>query len=130
MKKETWIYIGIAASVAGLAWKFLDKIANFNKGTSFEGTGAIGTLGNATNQLLGGAPATIGETLSRWTYNLLNSDDIAPTYTVTFPDGTKHAVEPKSVNSGGTFVASTYTGAYAGKTLTLYVDASGKKYAK
>jgi hypothetical protein len=136
MKKETWIYIGIAASVAGLAWKFWDKITNFNKGTAFEGTGAIGTLGNATNQLLGGAPAAIGETLSRWTYDLLNSDDndnvsVTP-FNVTYPDGVKRPVYPNEISKSGTFLATTKYGAnpYAGKTLTIYVDATGKKYAK
>lgn len=125
MKKEHWLYVGVAASVAVAVWYFWDKLANFNKGTAFENTGAVGTLGNATNQLLGGAPAAIGETLSRWTFDLLNSDAGGDNtyYTVTFANGERHAVAASTVGRDGKFV-------YGGKTYTLYVDASGKKYAK
>ena len=125
MKTETKITLGVVASVAVAAWYFWDKLANFNKGTAYEGTGAVGTLGNVANQLSGGALQTAGETLSRWTYDLFNSDEIGETtfYTVTFPDGQRHAVGASTVSKSGTFT-------YNGKAYTLYVDASGKKFAK
>jgi hypothetical protein len=38
-------------------------IAGVNKDTPFAGFGAVGTLGNAVNRVLGGAPAKIGSYL-------------------------------------------------------------------
>jgi len=125
MKTETKITLGVVASVAVAAWYFWDKLMDFNKGTAYEGTGAVGTLGNVANQLSGGALQTAGETLSRWTYDLLHTDELGDMtyYTVTFPDGARHAIGASLLSKSGTFM-------YDGKTWTLYQDAAGKKFAK
>ena len=42
--------------------------------TPYEGTGLPGTIGAATNDLLGGVPQRAGEYLGGWVYDLLHSD--------------------------------------------------------
>jgi hypothetical protein len=123
MKYRNYLIGGGIIAGGLIAWYIYRKVTG--AGTPYENKGAVGILANATNTLLGGAPQAVGETLSRWTYDILNGDDIGETtfYTVTFPDGTKHAIGATTVSKSGAF-------AYNGKTYTLYVDASGKKFAK
>ena len=45
------------------------------KDTPYEGAGVLGTVGAATNNLLGGVPQRAGEYLGGWIYDLLHSDE-------------------------------------------------------
>lgn len=38
--------------------------------TAYEGKGVFGTLGAGTNSVLGGAPASIGEIIGQWTFDI------------------------------------------------------------
>lgn len=100
--------------------KILDTIANFNKGTAYEGAGVVGSLGNATNMLLGGAPQSLGESLSAW---IAPDYDPGVYYTVTFPDNAKHAVLSTDVGPGGYFM-------YLGKRYVLGINQGGYKVAQ
>jgi hypothetical protein len=50
-------------------------IANVNAGTPYEGAGVVGTLGNAVNQTLGGAPQSIGEAIGGWLADIFQPYD-------------------------------------------------------
>ena len=120
--------IGGAVGVVGFAlWYFWDSLANINKGTPYEGAGAVGTLGNVTNQLLGGAPATIGSaigtTLYDWTHD--DEDALSDTYLFTIQGTTtRGAVNANEVGPTGIFVRRA-----DGKTYTLKRDDKGNRIA-
>jgi hypothetical protein len=59
-------YLKAQAAAAGNA------LGNINAGTPYDGFGVVGTLGNAVNQTLGGAPASIGDSVGGWLYDLFN----------------------------------------------------------
>lgn len=97
-----WGGIGLAVLAVG-SW-LVSKLTDFNKGTAFENTGAIGTLGNATNQVLGGVPAAVGTTLSETLFNLTHDDFDGTTYLFVFAEsGGKGAVNSSDVDSRGFF---------------------------
>lgn len=81
------------------------------KDTPYEGAGVAGTLGAATNNVLGGAPQAVGESIGSGLFSLFNpsADSLASsvTYIVKFPDGAKHAVDSSNVDGSGQF---TYAG--------------------
>lgn len=66
MNQQKLIIFGVAAGVGAIltiyaiARQHGVSIAELNKGTPYEGFGVVGTLGNATNQALGGLPERIG----------------------------------------------------------------------
>lgn len=75
-------------------------------GTPYAGTGVLGTLGGSVNAISGGAFQAIGETISSWfTPNVQPTGNLY--YTVTFPDGKRHAIVDTSVDRSGYF---TYQG--------------------
>jgi len=45
------------------------------RGTPYQDAGVLGTLGAATNTVLGGVPQRVGESVGGWIYDLLHSDD-------------------------------------------------------
>lgn len=69
--------IGVAIAVIGVAGVLIyfgkqakeavkagvDAVSNVNKGTSYEGAGVVGTLGNVTNQLSGGFFERLGSSI-------------------------------------------------------------------
>lgn len=54
-----WVYTKAKAEAAAAA----SAVANVNKGTAYEGSGVVGTLGNAANQASGGVLQSIGESI-------------------------------------------------------------------
>lgn len=96
-------------------------VSDVNKGTPFEGSGVVGTIGNATNTVLGGAPAAVGEKISRFFFPM---DDATENlfYVATFPDGQRHAVPSLTVNAQGFF----YRG---GVRYRLGFNSDGKRIA-
>jgi hypothetical protein len=69
-----WVYSRVKGEAAAAA----QAVANVNQGTPYEGAGIIGTLGNFTNQALGGVPQSVGQSLGGWLYDLTH-DDVATT---------------------------------------------------
>ena len=69
------VFVGLFLFLKSQAKQAAAAIADVNKGTPYEGTGVAGTLGNAANQVSGGALAAEGTNLGGWLYGLLN-----PTY--------------------------------------------------
>lgn len=114
----------IVGGIAAVSW-LVARFTNFNKGTPFEGTGAIGTLGNVTNHLLGGAPQAAGESLSETLFELTHDDFDGTTYLFTFADsGASGAVNSSDVDSRGFF---NYW--RDGKRYQLMKDQDGRKVA-
>lgn len=124
-QKKVLFYGGaLLAGVALVSW-LINRFTNFNKGTPFENTGAVGTLGNVTNQVLGGAPQAIGEKLGGALADLTLDDFDDVTYVFTFVDtGVKGAVNSGDVNSQGFFDYWR-----DGKRYQLKKDSSGNKVA-
>jgi hypothetical protein len=97
--------IGVSALVFVGLFLFLKQqgtaaakaVANVNKGTPYEGTGAVGTLGNVANQISGGSLASIGESLGSKVYDLFNSDPVASSGTVL--QTSKQAVADNAANA-------------------------------
>jgi hypothetical protein len=71
------------------------------EGTDYEGAGVLGTLGAATNTVLGGVPSMIGE----WLGGVFSPGSAGSmTYwRVIFPDGAAHAVASDTVAANGAF---------------------------
>lgn len=124
-QKKVLFYGGaIVAGLAVVSW-LLNKFTNINKGTPFEGAGAVGTLGNVTNQVLGGAPQAIGERIGGALADLTLDDFDDVTYIFTMVDtGAKGAVNSGDVDSRGFF---TYWKDQ--KKYQLKKDSSGNKVA-
>jgi len=59
---------GIATATMGTVGTIFNTDANagLNSGTPYAGTGPVGSLGDATNVVLGGAPQSVGEMLGGW----------------------------------------------------------------
>lgn len=108
-KEGQWI--ALAAVAAVVLYFVAKKLLNFGggllsgnnaltAGTDYAGTGIFGTLGAATNKVLGGAPDAVGNKIGSGLYGLFG----APTpgsgtfYTVTFPDGSRHAIDSSLVD--------------------------------
>lgn len=131
MSAKNWLITSAVVSVLGaggyLIYRFWDKISNFNKGTAYEGSGIIGSLGNATNQVLGGAPAALGESIGGGLYDVFHpAENIGPDtfYTVNFPDGSRHSVHATDVSKDGVFQYGT------DQTIYQLVTRQGLKYAQ
>lgn len=91
---------------------------------SYAGFGLPGVLGGAVNTTLGGAPASLGESIGGGLFSIFGT---APTgsstyYRTTFPDGSIHAVGNATVDANGRFQ-------YGGNTYTLGDDGYGNKIA-
>jgi len=98
------------SDAAGAAGGIISGNNAATSGTDYEGKGLGGTLGAVTNAATGGALGAVGG----WIAGLLSSDDAGESlyYTVTFPDGARHAIPSLSVAANGTFT-------YAGKKYLL-----------
>lgn len=106
--------IGIAIAVAGIAGVIIllgkqataavkagaSAVANVNKGTSYEGAGVVGTLGNATNQLSGGFLERIGSGIGG---ALADLKDAATRRTKTAPAPTGFAPRSVAVKNDQTY---------------------------
>ena len=101
------------------------------EGTAYEGKGIPGTLGATADaatggflgwfgELIGGGAADAKETLTQF-FN--PSADSSKFYTVTFPDGARHAINAGTVSRTGGFT-------YDGKAWQLFDDAAGKHVAR
>jgi hypothetical protein len=124
------VYVFGGLAVAYGIWYVIDKIMNPNKGTPFEGKGAIGTFAHATDAALGGAPSSLGSTIGLALYDLTHKDYAnAVTYTFTFRDG-PNAGKFGAVNSDE---VDADTGVFAyfrdGAKYRLKKDSAGKYYA-
>lgn len=67
-------FIGLVLFLKKQASDALIAAANVNKGTQYEGTGAVGTLGNAADQVSGGALGAIGTAIGAGLFGLFNSE--------------------------------------------------------
>jgi hypothetical protein len=118
-KEGQLLALGIVGALV-LYW-LVKKLTDFNKGTPYAGTGAVGTLGNVTDQLSGGTLSAFGQ----WIGDNLpvgGSTGASVYYTVTFPDGARHAVDASTVDGAGYFT-------FNGVAYTLGMDASGAHVA-
>ena len=97
-------------------------IANINKGTPYEGSGPIGTLGNIANTVSGGSLTRLGEKVASFFVPSPNDKVFATDYIVTFPNGARHAISSTLVNANGFFT-------YSGVRYRLALDSNGKKIA-
>jgi hypothetical protein len=68
-------FIGLTLFLKKQAAAAANAIANVNAGTPYEGSGVVGTLGNAVNQASGGTLQTLGESIGGWVYELFNPYD-------------------------------------------------------
>ncbi len=123
--RNSLLILGAAGVGVFVVFKLLDKALNFNKGTPYEGAGAVGTAANIANQVSGGvlakAGAAFGRALYDWTHP--GSAGEALYYSVTFPDGQKHAIASGDVAKNGTFTYKT------GARFRIVVDSLGFKFA-
>ena len=123
--RDVYIVAGIAVvGVGTLAYffggKLLTALKNVNKGTPYEGAGVVGTVGNVTNQVLGGLPKQLGETIASWVAPGDDTENVY--YTVIFPDNSRHAVGASTVDSSGYFT-------YSSKRYRLGVNQANQKVA-
>lgn len=94
-------------------------------GYNYSGFGLLSTPAAATNLAIGGAPAALGEGIGGGLFSIFGSSSSAADatyYTVTFPDGSRHAIKSANVDSTGNF-------AYGGTNYRLGDDGSGNKLA-
>lgn len=63
-------------AVAGTIGGVVSGNNKLTEETPYEGAGVLGTVGAATNTLLGGVPRKAGEALGGWIYNLTHSDEL------------------------------------------------------
>ena len=125
--KQILIIGGIAAGAMVLYFfgrAIFSALKDFNKGTPYEGAGVLGTLGNAADKLSGGtlsaAGESLGETLFNWFGPATPAMDVY--YTVTFPDGARHAIHAPDVDRNGYFT-------YGGVKYRMKDDIQGKHFA-
>jgi hypothetical protein len=134
----TWGVMGlVAAGIAYLLIKYaLPSIAKSaaNAATqshdlsgapvNYGGFGLPGVLGGATNTALGGAPASLGESIGSGLFSIFGSAPTGSTtyYRTTFPDGSVHAIGNATVDANSRFT-------YGGQTYTLGDDGYGNKIA-
>jgi hypothetical protein len=101
--------LGLAA--LGVAWyvykKFPAAIADVNKGTAYQDTGIVGTLGHGTDVLSGGTLSQLGTFLGGTAYDWFNPSGSPDTYYgVVFPDGQTHAVHSTDIDKDGYFYSN------------------------
>lgn len=80
--------------------------------TAYSGHGALGTLGAAVNNLLGGIPSSIGENVGGWLF-----DHVGPSVDKSNPNGVaatskQYAVDSNSPNIGNVGVPLDYNSNY------------------
>ncbi len=116
--------LGGVGVVGYLGYQLLQKLINPNKGTQYEGGGVPGTIGNALNQASGGILAATGSAIGGKLYDWINPNagGLTTVYVITFPDGSKHAINPNAVSSAGTFM-------YDNKVWKIHQDGNGVKVA-
>jgi hypothetical protein len=138
VKKLPFLYGGLAIAGVVLALYVVNKFSNFNKGTPYEGAGAVGTLGNVANQVLGGAPAAAGSAVGIALYNLTHDDGLnLVDYTFTFVSKpTVRGVVAADLVDDDTGIFE-YRGSgaskapeYIGKRFRLRKDKTGAKFAE
>lgn len=121
------VYVIGAIGAAYAIYRVVDAIMNPNRGTAFEGAGAVGTLGNITNQVLGGVPAKVGESIGEALFNLTHKEyENADTLIFTFKStGKKGAVNADEVDAS----TGLFTYFRDGKKYKLQKDATGNRVA-
>ncbi len=98
ISKPLLVVAGVGVTIALVSW-LASKFSNFNKGTPYEGEGGLGTLGNVTNQLLGGKPQLLGDYLGGKLADLEFGDFDGTSFTFTFAaTGLKGAVNSSVVD--------------------------------
>lgn len=72
----------VAAGVSATAGAAAETVSGVFTGnnvvtreTPYEGAGVLGTYGAVVNDVLGGVPQSVGESLGGWVYDLLHSDE-------------------------------------------------------
>ncbi len=121
------VWVTLAAVAGGIVYAVYKSFTNFNKGTPYEGTGAVGTLGNVADQLSGGVLSATGSAIGTTLYDWTHSDEsvTATTLIFTFKDtGLKGAVNEDQVDPLGFF--NYYK---TGVRYQLKKDASGNRIA-
>lgn len=90
----------------------------------YSGFGPASSLGAAVNGLTGGAAASTGEAVGSGLFSLFGSQPTGSStyYTVTFPDGSRHAIGDATIDSNSNF-------SYGGVNYRLGDDGTGKKIA-
>lgn len=93
---------------------------------AYQGKGVLGTLGATVNAITGGAAASVGS----WIGGLLATDYASEDlyYTVTFPNGDRHAVGSTTVSKDGYFNKTVPP--YTNSRWRIGTDATGKRVAK
>ena len=118
MKAETLLTLGVVGAVLYLGYKALSA-----------GAQAATTAAAAVGQ----AFTSTQDALASGLYSLFGpTENFGPTtyYTVTFPDGSRHAVGSDIVNASGQFTWTGYpAGSQPAQQLTIVVDANGNKFA-
>jgi hypothetical protein len=79
------VFVGLFLFLKSQAKAAAAALADVNQGTPYEGTGVVGTLGNAANQVSGGWLADQGTQLGGWLYEFLNPSAAATTTTNAAP---------------------------------------------
>jgi hypothetical protein len=137
--KDHSIALAVGAGVlifgAWVAWRIFEKVTNPNKGTAYEGSGAVGTLGNVVNTALGGAPEAVGEAIGGTIFDWFNPDPGVDTYlAVRLPDGTRisvHGSDKFPTVPGKPVMDSQGRFEYEGRLYRTYIDkATGLRYAQ
>lgn len=126
-QKSVLIWGGIALAISAAAAWAISRFTNFNKGTPYEGTGAVGTLGNVADKLSGGALSSVGSKIGTTLYDWTHDDGDAKMFTYSFTfvaTGAKGAVNSEDIDSRGVF---TYF--RDGKKYQLKTDAQGNRFA-
>lgn len=116
----------VGGLVLGLVWYVLSRFRNYTKDTPYEGAGALGVLGKATDDLAGGklsqAGSALGQTLYDWTHNdgaiAADVDVLIP---VIFPNGTKRTISDRRLTLGRFQLD--------GQSYRLQRDGTGQAYA-
>ena len=115
-------YIGRKAigDAAGVVGGIVSGDNAATRDTPYEGTGIVGTVGAIANAASGG----LFERLGSWFGSIGNNDAGENLYyTITFPDGKRHAIGSRDISSSGRFE-------YGGAQYVVKVDpTTGAKYA-
>jgi len=129
MNKTVALYVGLAAVGVGavLALVFFGRKLFDTSGTPYEGAGAVGALGNAFDKASGGTLSSVGTQLGETVYNWFNPPDTSADvyYAVQFPDGAKHSISARDIDSSGYFTPnrSVYTWSIGGRWRIGYNNA-------
>jgi len=94
------------------------------KGTAYESTGAVGTLGASVDAIAGSALSRLGEWLGETSYNIFNPQPTgySMTYIVIMPDGSKKGINSESLDSQSRFTLN-------GKRWQIVINQANQKVA-